>query len=73
MQALNQNSMKKVRLIFVGIMLAIVCVGFTSCGHEADMDPIGLETVELNDVESEGSESEDEGSNGNGSSNGKDT
>ena len=54
-------------------MLAIVCVGFTSCGHEADMDPIGLETVELNDVESEGSESEDEGSNGNGSSNGKDT
>ena len=38
--------MKKVRLIFVGIMLAIVCVGFTSCGHEVDMDPITTEEVE---------------------------
>ena len=30
----------------MGIMLAIVCVGFTSCGHEADMDPITTENVD---------------------------
>lgn len=54
----------------MGIMLAFVCVGFTSCGHEVeDMDPIGLEVVELTDqgvLETE--EGEDDGSGGTGSS-----
>ena len=59
--------MKKVRLIFVGIMLAIVCVGFTSCGHEADMDPITTEEVEngVIDIDVRGEDPEDEGNNSN--------
>ena len=55
--------MKKVRLIFVGIMLAIVCVGFTSCGHEADMDPITTENVEngVLDIDVRGEDPEEVG------------
>lgn len=64
--------MKMVRLIFVGIMLAFVCVGFTSCGHEVeDMDPITTETVENGTIEidvrgEDPEEDEDDGSGGNG-------
>jgi len=58
--------MKKVRLIFVGIMLAIVFVGFTSCGHEADMDPIVTENVidEGLDIDVRGEDGEEEGGGG---------
>ena len=47
-------------------MLAIVCVGFTSCGHEADMDPINTETVEngVLDIDVRGEDSEEEGGKG---------
>ena len=64
--------MKKVRLIFVGIMLAIVCVGFTSCGHEADMDPVNTETVEngVLDIDVRGEDPE-EGGEGDGSGSSK--
>lgn len=52
-------------------MLAIVCVGFTSCGHEADMDPITTENVEngVLDIDVRGEDPEEkekgEGSEGN--------
>ena len=56
--------MKKVRLIFVGIMLALFCVGFTSCGHEeGDMDPVTLELIE-DTASDDGGGEEDKGSSG---------
>ncbi|GEM_PF-6129426 len=72
--------MKKVRQIFVGIMLVVLCVGFTSCSDVSeDMDPILIESVDVDasdiDVKSEDPEGE-EGSGtgsgtGSGSGNGK--
>ena len=57
--------MKKVRLIFVGIMLALFCVGFTSCGHEADMDPVLTEEVgDGLDIDVRGEDGEEEESSG---------
>lgn len=58
--------MKKVRQIFVGIMLVVMCVGFTSCSDVSeDMDPILIESVDVDasdiDVKSEDPE-EDDGS-----------
>lgn len=46
----------------MGMMLAIVCVGFTSCGHEADMDPVTTEEVEngVIDIDVRGEDPEDE-------------
>ena len=34
------------RLIFAGVLLAFVCVGFSSCTHNSeDIDPILIENV----------------------------
>ncbi len=62
--------MKKVRQIFVGIMLVVLCVGFTSCSDVSeDMDPILIESVDVDasdiDVKSEDPE---EGGDDSGSS-----
>lgn len=62
--------MKKVRQIFVGIMLVVMCVGFTSCSDVSeDMDPILIESVDVDtldiDVKSEDPEEGEEGSSGN--------
>lgn len=61
--------MKKVRLIFVGIMLAVLCVGFTSCSDVSeDINPTLIESVDVDaidiDVKSEDPEEtgEEEGS-----------
>jgi hypothetical protein len=61
--------MKMVRQIFVGIMLVVLCVGFTSCDHVSeDMDPTLIESVHVDtldiDVKSEDPEEgeEEEGS-----------
>ena len=58
--------MKKVRLIFVGIMLVFITGVFTSCTHNSeDFDPLLIEVVntELDDSksETEGTEAEEEG------------
>lgn len=57
--------MKKLRLIFAGVLLAFVCVGFASCTHNSeDLDPILTENVldqKLDDSKSnsEGTEKEE--------------
>lgn len=68
--------MKKVRLIFVGIMLAVLCVGFTSCSDVSeDINPTLIESVDVDatdiDVKSEDPEGDEkEEGNGNGSTGG---
>ncbi|MCE7993128.1 MAG: hypothetical protein HEP71_14170 [Roseivirga sp.] len=61
--------MKKVRLIFVGIMLAVLCVGFTSCSDVSeDINPTLIESVDVDatdiDVKSEDPENDDDPDNG---------
>lgn len=63
--------MKKVRQIFVGIMLVVLCVGFTSCSDVSeDMDPILIESVDVDasdiDVKSEEDPEEGGGTSGTG-------
>ena len=44
--SLKPNCMKMLRLIFAGVLLAFVCVGFSSCTHNSeDIDPILIENV----------------------------
>jgi len=46
-------------------MLTFVCIGFTSCGHEADMDPITTETVvDGLDIDVRGEDPEEDTGNG---------
>ena len=64
--------MKKVRLIFVGIMLAVMCVGFTSCSDVSeDINPTLIESVEVDtsDIDVKSEDPEDDG-NGGGQGNG---
>lgn len=54
--------MKKVRQIFVGIMLVVLCVGFTSCSDVSeDMDPILIESVDASDIDVKSEDPEDDG------------
>lgn len=54
--------MKKVRQIFVGIMLVVLCVGFTSCSDVSeDMDPILIESVDASDIDVKSEEDPEEG------------
>lgn len=56
--------MKMVRQIFVGIMLVVLCVGFTSCDHVSeDMDPTLIESVDVDtlDIDVKSEDPEDDG------------
>lgn len=57
--------MKKVRQIFVGIMLVVLCVGFTSCSDVSeDVDPILIESVDASDIDVKSEDPEGEGGSG---------
>ncbi|GAB5526382.1 MAG: hypothetical protein Roseis2KO_42540 [Roseivirga sp.] len=57
--------MKKVRQIFVGIMLVVLCVGFTSCSDVSeDMDPILIESVDASDIDVKSEDPEKENGGG---------
>jgi hypothetical protein len=55
--------MKKVRQIFVGVMLVVLCIGFTSCSEiSEDVNPSLIESVDMDaNMDVPGEDPEDDG------------